>query len=676
MAFNDIQLRVRKLRKLIDYHRTLYHTFDAPELSDAAFDALKNELEELENKYTELRTADSPTQKVGGKPLAAFQKVTHEAPMLSLTDAFSRTEMEEWLERLSNYLKIDSSTLTREGFYCELKIDGLAVEFVYENSRLVQASTRGDGRVGEDITQNVLNIPTIPHELVQLGKHKIPDHLVVRGEIYITRKELEQINHEQERLGLKPYANPRNLAAGSIRQLDPKVAASRAMMSFQYDITSPFSFKPDTHEEKHRVLASWGFTVNSHNRSVKTLEDVLRFRDMWEGRRGMLPYEIDGTVVILNSNPLFERAGIAGKAPRAATAYKFSPREATTHIKAIHVQVGRTGVLTPVAVLTPVNLGGVTITHATLHNADEIKRLDVRVGDTVVVSRAGDVIPKITSVMKELRVRGSKPFPMPVRCPADGSAVIREGALYRCANPLCGARVREQLYHFVSRHAFDIRGLGPKIIDRFLDEGLITDPGDIFFLTKADISALPRFGEKSAQNLIREIGEKKSVTLPRFLFALGILNVGEETARLLARAFPAETVSEVLTRYVDLSEEALSALHDVGPVATKTIRGWFAEKKNKELLKKLERAGVGFMREKNTGGKLTGKTFVLTGMLEQFSRDEAAERIRSLGGSVSASVSRATSYVVAGSNPGSKLEKAKKLGVIILSEGDFSAMLG
>ncbi len=676
MVSEDLKLRVRKLRKLIEYHRTLYHTFDAPEFSDAAFDALKNELEELENKHPELRANDSPTQKVGGKPLEAFRKVSHEAPMLSLTDAFSPEEMNEWLERLRNYLKIGGETLIKDGFYCELKIDGLAVEFVYESGRLVQASTRGDGRTGEDITQNVMTIPTIPHALEQLGTYKIPKRLVVRGEIYITRKELERINRGQVKAGEKAYANTRNLAAGSIRQLDPHVTASRAMQSFQYDIVSPISLESDTHEEKHRVLASWGFTVNPHNRAVKTFSEVLRFRDMWEEKRNSIPYEIDGTVVILNSNSLFERAGVAGKAPRAATAYKFSPHEATTRVESIHVQVGRTGVLTPVAVLAPVSVGGVTITHATLHNADEVARLDVRVGDTVVVNRAGDVIPKITGVIKDLRVRGAVPFEMPKRCPSDNASIVREGALHRCSNSSCGARIREQFYHFVARRAFDIRGLGPKIIDRFLDEGLISDPGDIFSLNEADISALPRFGKKSSDNLMREISAKKSVTLSRFLFALGILNVGEETARLLAKTFPVKKVKDMLKLYVGFSDETLKSLSDIGPVVSRTIREWFSEKKNIALLEKLDRAGIRLIPEPVVGKALAGKTFVLTGTLEHLSRDEALERIRRAGGDTSESVTKKTAYVVAGANPGSKLEKARKLGVAVLSENEFLSLLG
>lgn len=676
MENNEKKLRVRKLRKLIEYHRTLYHTFDMPELSDAAFDALKKELEDLEKKYPELNKGDSPTQKIGGAPLQAFQKVPHKAPMLSLSDAFSRKEVEEWFERLCNYLKVTQDVLLEDGFYCELKIDGLAVEFIYENGRLVQASTRGDGRIGEDITQNVLTITTIPHVLEKLGSYEIPKHLVVRGEIYITQKEFIRINLEQKEKGLKLYANMRNLAAGSIRQLDPRIVASRAMGSFQYDIVSQYSLNPDTHEEKHRILASWGFTVNSNNRAVKTLEDVFWFRDMWEEKRNTLSYEIDGTVVILNSNSLFERANVAGKAPRAATAYKFSPREATTRVESIHIQVGRTGALTPVAVLSPVALGGVMITHATLHNADEIERLDVRVGDTIIVSRAGDVIPKVMGVVKELRVKGSKSFEMPKQCPADGSKVIQDGVLYRCSNANCGARIKEQFYHFVSRHAFDIRGLGPKIIDRFLDEGLISDPADIFYLNEADIAVLPRFGRKSSDNLTREIKIKKVVTLSRLLFALGILNVGEETAHLLSKEFPVKTMKEIIRRYSEFSNDKLRALPDIGPVVAETILQWFANKKNIKFLEKLDSAGVRIIHEPISGRAFAGKIFVLTGTLKRFSRDEAFGRIRKAGGEISESVTKKTSYVVAGEQPGSKLEKAKKLNVPILSENELLSLLG
>lgn len=674
---------MRKLRKLIDYHRTLYNTFDAPELSDAAFDALKNELEELERVFPDLVLPGSPTQAVGGKPLSKFKKVPHEIPMLSFNDAFSEEEMKEWVERVDRYLRENSQyTLEGAGFYCELKIDGLAIELIYENGELVRALTRGDGSVGEDVTQNVRTIPSIPQKLEALGERMVPKHLVVRGEIFIGTKELERINREQERQGLKPYANPRNLAAGSVRQLDPKITAARKLESFQYEIVSDTGFPIATHEEKHKVLASWGFTVNPHNRFERDLEGVFRFRNGWEKRRGELPYEIDGIVAIINDNSIFAAAGTVGKAPRGAIAYKFSPREVATVVEEINVQVGRTGVFTPVATLRPVEVGGIVISHATLHNEDEIRRLGLRIGDTVIVSRAGDVIPKITKVLPELRTGKEKEFHMPARCPVDGSRVIHEGALYRCSNPRCGARRREMLYHFVSRNAFDIRGLGEKVIDRFLDEGLITDAADIFTLQRGDIAALPRFGEKSADNIIAEVTAKKNVTLPRFLFALGILHVGEETALLLARAL--SDAAQQMTKPTDLaramkkfSVEALEELPDVGPKVAASIYAWFRDEKNLELLARLERAGVQIAeyRLPTTLGKLSGKTFVLTGSLRTMTRDEARERVRRLGGAVSGAVSRKTDYVVAGADPGSKYDTAKKLGVEIIGEEEFLKLL-
>ncbi|MFH1192857.1 MAG: NAD-dependent DNA ligase LigA [Candidatus Jorgensenbacteria bacterium] len=671
--------RAEALRKLVAYHRTLYHTFDAPELSDAAFDALKNELEELENKFPDIVTPDSPTQTVGGAPLDAFVKVRHEAPMLSFNDAFSETEMREWFTRLEGYLKRPLSPSARNTplFYCELKIDGLAIELVYERGVLVQASTRGDGKTGEDVTQNVMTIPDVPKELVKLGARDVPRRLVVRGEVFISKKELLAINREQERRGEKPYANPRNLAAGSIRQLDPKIAASRRLQSFQYDIVSDVGERVATHEGIHKILASWGFTVNPHNRPAPNLEEVFAFRNAWEKRREALPYEIDGIVVIVNESAVFEAGGAVGKAPRGAIAYKFSPREATTVVENITVQVGRTGALTPVAIMRPVEVGGITITHASLHNEDEIGRLDLRIGDTVVVSRAGDVIPQITKVLPELRTGKEKPFRMPARCPVDDAPVVKEGAITRCGNPRCAARHRESLYHFVARNAFDIRGLGAKLIDRFLDEGLMNDAADIFTLRAGDIAVLERFGEQSAANIVREVAEKKRVTLPRFLFALGILHVGEETAIVLAQKVSGSKPTDILRAFRKFSVEDLQRIPDIGPKMAQSIYGWFREPRNIKLLEKLEKVGVSITRYPLpvTKGKLAGLTFVLTGTLATMSRDEAKEKIRALGGDISESVSKKTSYVVAGEEPGSKYDRAREFGVKTLNEEEFLKLL-
>ncbi len=706
------QQRIAKLRKEIDRYRYAYHVLDASVISDDALDSLKKELFDLEMQFPEFITPDSPTQRVAGKPLREFVKVKHAVRMTSFNDAFSEEDMRAWLERLENYLK---SPVARERsgraapFYCELKIDGLAIELEYEDGVFVRGSTRGDGLIGEDVTQNLRTVEAIPLRLLERseveknlkelkldpGRYDLSARrLVVRGEVFITKKVFAAVNREQERKGLKLYANPRNIAAGSIRQLDPNVTASRRLDSFQYDIVTDIG--QAYHEEEHLILRALGFKTNPNNRSAGDLADIFAFRDHWAepSRRDKLDYEIDGTVAIVNDNATFERAGIIGKAPRAAMAYKFSPRDATTVVEDILVQVGRTGALTPVAVMRPVNVGGTTITHATLHNADEIGRLGLKIGDTVIVSRAGDVIPQVTKVLKEFRTGKEIAFRMPSRCPVDGSPVVRDGAISRCSSPTCGAKHRESLYHFVSRGAFNIDGLGPKIIDRFLDEGLISDAADIFTLTKGDIAALPRFGERSAENIVAEAAEKRKVSLARFLYALGILHVGEETAIALARnfsAFAADAaaggassraasrivIGDILGTFQGLSADDLQRVPDIGPVVAQSIYDWFREPRNVKFMERLEKAGVQVEPEipSEKNGKLQGKTFVLTGSLASMSREEAKEKIRSLGGDPSEAVSRKTDYVVAGTDPGSKYEKAKKIGVKILSEEDFLDLL-
>lgn len=677
--------RMERLRALLHYHRTLYHTFDAPELSDAAFDALKNELESLERRFPDLAPDDSPTRTVGGEPLEKFTKVRHEAPMTSLNDAFSEDEMREWFERLENFLgrKFDAGPNGSALFYCELKLDGLAIELIYEEGRLVRALTRGDGKVGEDVTQNVMTIPTVPKTLTALDAWTVPKHLVVRGEIFISKKELARINREQEKTGEKPYANPRNLAAGSIRQLDPAVAASRKLESYQYDFVSDIGTTVRTHEEKHRILASWGFQVNPENRSARALTDVFVFRNAWEKKRERLAYEIDGIVVLMNDNRVFSEGGVRGKAPRAGIAYKFAPHEATSVVRRILVQVGRTGALTPVAELVPVTVGGVTISHATLHNADEIERLGLKIGDTVVVSRAGDVIPQVTKVLTELRTGKEKKFSMPTTCPFDAAPVVREGVIYRCSNPECGARHREALYHFVARPAFNIAGLGPKILDRFLDEGLVSDAADIFSLQRGDIAVLEGFGERSAEKIVGEIESRRTVSLERFIYGVGILHVGEETARVLAQEIArtrhdVSSPSDVLRAFHELSLETLQEIPDIGPKVSESIHAWFRVPRNVRLIERLDAAGVRVARPvvQRKTGKLAGKTFVLTGTLASLERGVAKERIRAAGGETSESVSKRTDYVVVGEDPGSKSKKAKELGIPILSEAEFLKLLG
>ncbi len=686
MDKKSAEKRILKLRKEIDKYRYAFHVLDRSLISDSALDSLKKELFDLEEKFPDLITPDSPTQRVAGKPLKEFRKVKHldwknkESRMNSLNDAFSEDDPRDWLDRLESYM----GRKYKGDFYCDLKMDGLAIQLDYEDGVLVQAATRGDGLWGEDVTQNIRTIEAVPLSLAG----GFPERLVVRGEVVLTKKEFERINREQKKKREKLFANPRNVAAGSVRQLDPKVTASRNLKFYAYGVVGhdkEYFEKYPTHKSEYEALESYGIKTNlRHGIVAKSLREVFEFHKIIEKKREKFDFEIDGIVVSINSNRGYEDVGIynpegiIGKAPRAAIAYKFSPREATTIVENIIVQVGRTGALTPVAVMRPVRVGGVTITHATLHNADEIERLGLKIGDTVIVSRAGDVIPQVTKVLKELRAGKEKEFKMPARCPVDGSKVIREGAIYRCSSKTCGARHREQLYHFVSRGAFNIEGLGPKIIDRFLDEGLISDAADIFTLKTGDVSALPRFGEKSAQNIVEEVESKKKIPLSRFLFSLGILHVGEETAQLLAKQALAKIkISELADTLKNFSLDDLQEIPDIGPKVAQSIYDWFRESRNIRFLEKLETAGVEIESQKVRpgGAKFSGKTFVLTGTLESLPREAAKEKIRGLGGDISEFVSEKTDYVVAGSEPGSKYEKAKKLGVKILNEKEFLALL-
>ena len=689
MNKEDAKVRIEKLKKEINLHRHTYHDLDKQIISDEAYNSLERELLSIETKFPELATPDSPTQRVGGEPLKSFKKVRHEEPMISLNDAFSNEEMREWLERLQKFTeeKIDE-------FYCELKMDGFAIELVYEDGIFVQGSTRGSGMIGEDVTKNLRTIDAIPLKILDkddveknlksLGLHpssyKIPDRLVVRGEVFLSISEFEKINKEQIKRGEKTYANPRNIAAGSIRQLDPKVAASRKLDSYQYALVTDIGQK--THEEEHLILKAFGFNTNSHNKKVASFNEALAFREYWKKSRKKLGYEIDGTVIIINENRLFKKAGAVGKAPRGAVAYKFEAKEKITILKDIKIQIGRTGVLTPVAVLEPVEVGGIKISRATLHNFDEIERLDVKIGDTVIVSRAGDVIPKIIRVLTGLRTGKEKKFAVPVKCPVDGSVIIHEGALYHCSNPRCGARNKESLSHFVSRHAFDIRGLGEKIVDRFIDEGLIADAADIFALKKGDIEILEGFGEKSAENITHEIEEKKTAPFNRFIFSLGIQHIGEETALLLAKEFSPSraryfSVKDFETRFRKITLDAAESILGIGPKVGESIVNWFKEERNLKILLKLNKAGIRISQEQETAKskKLNGKTFVITGTMDTMSRDEAKQKIREHGGNLSESVSSKTSYVLAGENPGSKLDRAQELGIRILSEKKFLELI-
>src|SRR3989344_4278012 len=690
MPKEEIRKRVKKLKEVINRHRYLYHVLDKQEISDQALDSLKKELHDLEQKNPELITLDSPTQRVAGKPLKEFKKIKHQERMLSFNDAFSKEDMTDWQKR---FLKLLTENEKEEvDFYCELKIDGLAIELVYDSGVLKTGSTRGDGSIGEDITQNLKTVQAIPLEIrsikevvEELEKENLKNiadninkkglkNVVVRGEVFISKKEFEEINKIQSNKGLPLYANPRNIAAGSVRQLDPKIKASRHLDSFAYELITDFG--QTTHEEKHKILKALGFKINKNNQYCKSLKEVFLFHNYWQEKRKKLEYEIDGVVVIVNNNKVFEKLGVVGKAPRGAIAFKFAQSQSTTQVLDIQVQVGRTGAMTPVAILKPVQISGITITRATLHNEDEIKRLGVKIGDTVIVGRAGDVIPDIIKVLPELRTGKEKHFKMPDFCPSCNQKLEKSKteALWRCNNPKCFARKKRAFYHFVSKGAFNIEGLGSKIIDKLLNDGLIQDQSDLFELKEGDIVGLERFAEKSAENLVKSILEKKEITLAKFIYALGIRNIGEETSIDLANNFGS------IEKLKKAEFKDFESILNIGPIVAKSVYEWFRDADNLKLLSKLERAGIKIKNpvlSKVSANKeiLKGKIFVLTGSLKTMTRDEAQEKIRNLGGDISSSVSAKTNYLLAGEEPGSKMNKAEKLGVKIIDEEEFLKMI-
>lgn len=687
MTKKEAQERVKKLREEINYHRYLYHVLDRQEISDAALDSLKKELENLEEKFPELIIPDSPTQRVGGEPLSEFMKVGHRHPMLSLNDAFSIEELEAWEERITRFL---GGVRPRE-YFAELKVDGFAIELVYEKGILEVGSTRGDGLVGEDVTQNLKTIDSIPlkleirekilsEDLKIMAGRALSGALVVRGEVFMTITVFKKVNEEQRRKGEDPYANPRNLAAGSIRQLDSRIAQSRDLEFLSYGIATDLGQKD--HATEHALLKILGFKIIKDAKICASIEEAEKFWKDVGKKRTRLPYQIDGVVVTVNDNNAFRKLGVVGKAPRGAVALKFPAEQAATVVEGIIIQVGRTGALTPVAVLRPVGVGGTIITRATLHNEDEVARKDVRVGDTVIIHRAGDVIPEVLRVLPKLRPAETKPFRMPRECPICRFPAIRrsgEAAVY-CSNHSCFAQEKAGIIHFVSKKGFDIEGLGDKIIDQLINNGLIADAADLFQIKKGDLSGLDRFGEKSAANLFYAINKSKTVTLVKFLAALGIRHVGEELSQNLARFLgqrgKISSPIDIWGKAKKMSEEDWQELPDVGFVVAKSLREWFNDLKNEKFLKSLEKGGVKIISPRPFvgGGEFSGKIFVLTGQLSETTRDEAKNKIRSWGGKVSSSVSRDTDFLVAGKNPGSKYEKAKELGIKIISEKEFLEM--
>lgn len=677
----EAKKRIEKLRKLINYHRYLYHVLNKQEISDEALDSLKHELWELEQQYPEFITPDSPTQRVAGKPLKGFKKVTHSPRMLSLEDVFEEKELYDWEKRLRKILPNE-----KWDYYCELKMDGLSVSLIYEDGLFFQASTRGDGTTGEDVTQNAKTIEAIPlslrvpeeRELKSLGfsenlskeiiKRAKKGRLEFRGEVIMTDKVFKELNEKYKKEGKPLLSNPRNAAAGSLRQLDPKVTAERKLDCYIWQMVTNIGQK--TQGNSMKIAKLYGFKIVP-GKEVKDLKEVVEFHDWWSKHRKKMPFNFDGVVVKVNQIDLYDKLGIVGKAPRYWIAFKFQGQESTTIVKDIIVQVGRTGKVTPVAILEPVNLEGATVSRATLHNADEIKRLGLKIGDTVVVRRAGQVIPEIVKVLPELRTGKEKEFKMPKRCPFCGSLLVRKpGEVdYYCPNKNCFATRRRFLYHFVSKKAFNIEGLGPKIVDQLLEEGLIKNAADIFRLKEGDLLPLERFAEKSAKNLIEAINKAREIPLSRFIFALGIRHVGEETAIDLANHFGS------LEKLRKASLEEIDEIPDIGEVVAKSIYNWFQDKDNQKFLDDLLRAGIKIIPPRKTERKLEGKTFVFTGALKKMTRDEAKEKARALGGKVSSSVSKNTDFMVVGENPGSKYEKAKKLGVKIISERDFLEMI-
>lgn len=666
MASDEIKKRVAKLREEIEHHNYLYYVLDQPEISDAQYDRMMRELEKLEQEYPELRSPDSPTQRVGGTPLEQFEIVRHTIPMLSLANAFEEREVRDFDKRVKRFLGAPEEI----EYVAEPKFDGLAIELVYERGLLVVGSTRGDGVHGENITQNLRTLQTVPLRLMK-NELRLPDRLEVRGEAIMRLKKFEELNRKREEMGEPPFANPRNAAAGSVRQLDPRITAGRPLEIYFYGLGEVRGWTPKTQSEILKTLPKWGLRTNPHTRECRGIEEVLDYYHEMNEKREHLPYEIDGTVIKVNRLDLQSRLGEIARSPRWALAFKFQPKQETTRIVDIRVQVGRTGALTPVAVMEPVKVGGVEVSRATLHNQDEIDRLDVRIGDTVIIQRAGDVIPEVVQVISSKRKGTEKKFKMPSKCPVCGAEVVKEEAIHRCIGLDCPAQLKGRIRHFASKRAMDIEGLGVKLIDQLVSKGLLQDVADIYDLQKEQLIALERFAEKSAQNIIGAIEKSKVKPLSRFLYALGIRHVGETTAEDLARHFPR------LDDYFDLSEEDLMEVEGIGPEVAASVHQFFADQKNRESIDRLRKAGVNVIEPKATArAKLAGKTFVFTGTLKRFQREDARNRVESLGGTTASTVSGKVDFVVVGEDPGSKLDKAKELGIKTLTEEEFKKMIG
>jgi DNA ligase (NAD+) len=646
---------MEKLVNQVNELRYRYHVLDDPSVTDEIYDSLTQELLELEQHYPQFKLKNSPTGRVGGVALDKFEKITHDQRMLSLNDAFSVEDVQDWEARLKKILPDQTWN-----YFIELKFDGLAISLRYKKGEMEIAATRGDGFVGENVTNNIRAIQSIPLDLPN------KKDLEVRGEAIMPKAAWKELNKQQKAAEKPEYANTRNAAAGSIRQLDPKITASRKLQYYAYDIITDLGLK--THEDIHKKLKEYGFKTSDTQKTAKNLNEVIEFYREVEKIRDKLPFGIDGIVVSVNQIEIYKRLGVVGKAPRGMVAFKFAPEQVTTVVENILVNVGRTGKLTPVAALKPVFVGGTTVSRATLHNEDEIKRLDLKIGDTVVIQRAGDVIPDVVQVLPKLRTGKEKKFIMPKNCPVCKESVERRGVDWFCNNNDCPTKNIRAMEHFVS--AFDIYTVGPKILKRFKDEGLISDIVDLFYLKVEDIQSLERFGEKSAENIVNSIQAHKKITLPKFIYALGIPHVGEETAFDLASRFGS------IEKLMNADKEEIEAIPNIGGVVAKSAYDWFNRKADKELVQNLVKAGIKIESVKIKATPLSGKSIVVTGSLDSLSREEAKEAVREAGGDWVSSVSKNTDYVVVGDSPGSKADKAEKLGVKILNEKEFLKLLG
>lgn len=659
-----IKLKVDKLRKEIEYHNQKYYVDAEPEISDYDYDMLMKELIELEEKYPELKTPDSPTQRVGGEPLKEFKTVTHSVPMLSLDNTYSEEDLLEFDKRVRKVT--DKYTYT-----VELKIDGVAIALKYKNSLLDIAITRGDGERGDDVTANIKTIRQLPLRID--NNDMFFKNFEVRGEVFLSKKQFEIINEEREKEGEPLFANPRNATAGSLKLLDPKLVAKRKLNILVYYLINAKNYGINTQFEALEKLKNMGFPVSEYNKKVDSIKGVIDYCNFWEKKRAELPYVVDGVVIKVNEFSKQEILGSTGKSPRWAIAYKFKAERAKTRLKSITVQVGRTGILTPVAELEPVHLSGTIVKRATLHNEDEIEKKDIRIGDIVLVEKAGEIIPEVVGVDIKARTGAERKFKMPKICPVCGSETVKyEGEVAtRCINIKCRAQLEGALIHFASRDAMDIKGLGKSIIKQLVDRKLVSDYGDLFFLDSVTLAELERMGQKSAENLIKEIEESKNKDLESLVYGMGIRNVGKHTAEILVENFSS------LDKLADAKVEELNEIYEIGPVVAQSIYDFFKRKETREVIKKFEKAGVNLKRKKKVlKNILGGKVFIFTGEMEKYSRSEAGNIVKSLGGRVTSSISKNIDYVVVGKDAGSKLEKAKKLGLKIIDENEFLKIIG